>query len=272
PPIREATRLGTANGSRSLGDGAMGELPRLRDDQGERDLAGARLEGVREAFPAAVAHPLPDERGAEDPLRVDEVRALHDRRVDPEELEFEPVLHDEVPDLVLRERVAGAAAVLPPLVLVVGPEDQLSFRAQMAGRPEDDRLGHAEVGGDEVEGLGMPGVPRRGLRIPTDEGDASESADPRIRTGLHEPPLVLVHSDHAVRAGRDLPDHPPRPRADVDRGPVAIVVPMELLEEHPVQVVPLPDDPEGGGPPRNAHDLDHRPPAREAATFPSRLY
>ena len=154
----------------------------------------------------------------------------------------------------------------------MGPEDQLPIGPQMAGRPEDDRLGHAEVGGDEVERLGMPSVPRRGLRVPADEGHASEPADPRVRAGVHEASLVLVHADHAVRAGSDLPHHPPCPGPDVDRSPVAVVLPMELLEEHPVQVVPLPDDPEGGGPPRMPHDLDHRPPAREAATFPSRLY
>src|SRR2546427_5663943 len=250
----------------------MGELPRLREDVRQRDLAGARLEGVREPLPPAVADPLPHDHRAEDPLCIDEVRAFHDRRIDPEELHLEAVLHEEFSVLVLRERVTGTAAVLPPVVLVVGPEDELPIDPEVAGGPEDDRRGHAEVGGDEVEGVGMPHAPGRGLRVPADERDPSESADPRVRAGVHEPSLLLVHADYAVRAGRELPDDAARPGPDIDRGAVAIVLPMELLEEHLVQVVPLLDDPERGRPLRMASDLDQRAPERRAATFPSRLY
>src|SRR5207249_2772735 len=127
----------------SFPNGSVGEPYRLRDDVRQGDLPRASIEGVREAFPSPVLDPFLHDRRAEYALCVQEVGALHDRHVEPEELVDEPVLDEEVPQLVLAERVVRSPPVLLPVVLVDRAEDDLPAGAEVAGRAEDDRLGEA---------------------------------------------------------------------------------------------------------------------------------
>ena len=200
---------------------------------GPRERPPAVLEELDVTKPAPVDLPLlmePDRRG----------KPLFDRgerfdvTLDLEVIDRESGPLEKPPCAGLAVREAGRPARLLPLVGIQRDEGEDLARPERPASPLGDRVGHAEVGRDQV------GLERRvlfDLHVADDEPDVRESGGGGLPAGLVDQLGVAIHANHGTTQGSQRQREAARARPGVKHCKLGERFGLETLEKDRAQLI-----------------------------------